>query len=327
MALLDVAHLTVGVETRAGLVTLVDDLSFSIEEGEVLGLVGESGAGKTQTGLALLGLLDPPLRRVKGDMLFEGRRLDGLSETEFRRLRGREIATVFQDSLTSLNPLMTVGQQLIETILTHLPVPAREAEDRAVQLLAETGIPEPRERMKSYSHELSGGMRQRVVLALAFSCEPKLIVADEPTTALDVSVQAQVIDLLMRMRDERGTSVLLITHDMGVIAEAADRLAVMYAGRIVEAGPTRTVLQAPRHPYSQGLIAAIPRLGPRAARLEQIEGTMPRPGERPAGCAFHPRCPHAVPRCLTEQPGFFALGETKAACWLLDGGAPICESP
>jgi peptide/nickel transport system ATP-binding protein len=303
-------------------VTLIDGMSFSIEAGEVLGLVGESGAGKSLTGLALLGLLDPPLRLLKGEVAFEGRRIDALSEAELRPLRGRKIATVFQDSLTSLNPLMTVEQQLTETIMTHLPVSKSEAKKRALQLLSETGIPAPRDRLKSYPHELSGGMRQRVVLALAFCCEPKLIVADEPTTALDVSVQAQVIDLFMRMREERGTSVLLIAHDMGVIAEAANRLAVMYAGRIVEVGTARAVLSSPRHPYSHGLIAAVPRLGARPARLEQIEGTMPRPGQRPAGCSFHPRCPHVMPRCKVRQPNFFSEGEANAACWLLENDAP-----
>ncbi len=326
MAFLDVSGLTIGAESRTGLITLVDDVSFSIREGEVLGLAGESGAGKSLTGLALLGLLGPPLRRLKGEVLFDGQRIDSLSEHEFRALRGRKFSIVFQDSLTSLNPLMTVEQQIVETIQTHLPVSKREAKDRAFQLLTETGIPAPRERLNAYPHELSGGMRQRVVLALAFSCEPKLIIADEPTTALDVSVQAQVIDLFMRMRDERGTSVLLITHDMGIIAEAADRLAVMYAGRLVEVGPAASVFRTPLHPYTQGLIGAIPRLGPRAARLTQIEGVMPRPGQRPSGCAFHPRCPHVMPRCSIERPEFFAQGGTKAACWLLEGSAPAVEA-
>ncbi len=221
---------------------------------------------------------------------------------------------------------MTVGRQLTETILTHLPMGRREARQQALELLAETGIPAPRQRMGSYPHELSGGMRQRVVLALAFSCRPKLIIADEPTTALDVSVQAQVIDLFMRMRDERGTSVLLITHDMGVIAEAADKVAVMYAGRIFETGSAKHILTAPRHPYTQGLIAAIPRIGPRTGRLEQIKGAMPRPGERPKGCAFHPRCPVALPRCQTDEPPYFGEGQTRAACWLLESSPVPADS-
>ncbi len=318
MALLDVADLTLGVQTRSGLVTLVDGVSFSVAEGKVLGLAGESGAGKSLTGLAILGLFEPPLRRIRGEVKFEGQRIDLLGEDKLQHIRGKSIAAVFQDSLTSLNPLMTVGQHLTETIQSHLPVSKQEAKEQALQLLAETGIPNPRERLSSYPHELSGGMRQRVVIALAFCCKPKLIIADEPTTALDVSVQAQVIDLFMRMRDERGTSIVLITHDMGVIAEAADRLAVMYAGRMVEEGPAATVLTAPRHPYTQGLVGAIPRLGARVGRLEQIKGTMPRPGQRPEGCAFHPRCAHAMPRCLAQVPPFYTQDETKAACWLFE---------
>lgn len=325
MALLEVKDLTIGVQTRSGILALVEDVSFSVSEGEVLGLVGESGAGKSLTGLALLGLLDPPLQKLRGEVIFEGRRIDALGEAEFRQLRGRKIATVFQESLTSLNPLMTVGRQLTETILTHLSVSKRQAKERALRLVRETGIPDPDRLLASYPHELSGGMRQRIVLAHAFCCDPKLIVADEPTTALDVSVQAQIIDLFLRMGEERGTSVILITHDMGIIAEAAERLAVMYAGRIVETGRVGAILGAPRHPYSQGLIAAVPRLGPQPSRLRQIPGAMPRPGQWPAGCTFHPRCPFVMPRCEKEEPPFLGEGDGKAACWLLEEAKPMDE--
>ena len=220
--------------------------------------------------------------------------------------------------MTSLNPIMSIGRQLVETILTHLPLSRRDAETRAVQLLSEVGIPGPRERLAAYPHQFSGGMRQRVVLALAFAGEPRLIIADEPTTALDVSLQAQIVSLLKAMADERGAAIIFITHDMGLIAETADRVAVLYAGRIAEIGPTTDVLQSPQHPYTKGLIASIPRMNQPLQRLFQIEGTMPRPGERPGGCAFHPRCPVAMARCAHERPPFFPRDRSRVACWLLD---------
>ncbi len=318
MSLLSVQNLSISLSTRRGEVTVIDDLSFEVDAGEVLGVVGESGAGKSLTGMAILRLLDPPLAQSGGEIRFDGRRMDALFSRDLDAMRGKDIAAVFQDSMTSLDPIMTIGRQLTETILTHLPLSRREAETRAVRLLAEVGIPGPRERLAAYPHQLSGGMRQRVVLALAFASEPRLIIADEPTTALDVSLQAQIVGLLKAMADERGTAIIFITHDMGLIAEIADRVAVLYAGRIAEIGPTADVLRAPQHPYTKGLIASIPRMNRPLQRLFQIEGAMPMPGERPAGCAFHPRCAEAMARCAHEQPPLIAHGRSRAACWLLD---------
>jgi peptide/nickel transport system ATP-binding protein len=238
-------------------------------------------------------------------------------------IRGKDIAAVFQDSMTSLDPIMTIGGQLIETILAHLPLSRRQAEERAVELLSEVGIPGPRERLAAYPHQLSGGMRQRVVLALAFACEPRLIIADEPTTALDVSLQAQIVGLLKAMARERRAAVIFITHDMGLIAETADRVAVLYAGRIAEIGPTADVLRAPQHPYTKGLIASIPRMNRPLQRLFQIEGAMPRPGDRPRGCAFHPRCIVAIARCPFEQPPLIGHNLSRAACWLVSPSAVL----
>ena len=318
MPLLSVQNLSITVSTRQGAEIIIDDLSFEVSAGEVLGVVGESGAGKSLTGMAILRLLDPPLAQSAGKILFDGRRLDTLSPRDLARLRGKDIAAVFQDSMTALNPIMTIGRQLVETVLAHLPMSRRQAEDRAVQLLTEVGIAAPRERLAAYPHQLSGGMRQRVVLALAFACEPRLLIADEPTTALDVSLQAQIVGLMKRMAGERGAAIIFITHDMGLIAEIADRVVVLYAGRIAEIGPTADVLQAPRHPYTKGLIASIPRMNRPLQRLFQIDGTMPRPGNRPDGCAFHPRCAVAVARCDHEQPPLIAGDRSRAACWLLD---------
>ena len=315
MPLLSVQNLSIGLNTRRGQVTVIDDLSIEIDAGEILGVVGESGAGKSLTGMAILRLLDHPLVQSGGEIRFDGRRIDALSSRELDAMRGKDIAAVFQDSMTSLNPIMSIGSQLIETILSHLPLTRREAVARAVQLLTEVGIPGPRERLAAYPHQLSGGMRQRVVLALAFASEPRLIIADEPTTALDVSLQAQIVSLLKAMAEERGAAIIFITHDMGLIAEIADRVAVLYAGRIAEIGPTAAVLESPRHPYTKSLIASIPRMNRPMQRLFQIEGIMPRPGDRPCGCAFHPRCPVAIARCLTEQPPLLAHDGSCAACW------------
>src|SRR6476646_5250432 len=294
MALLSVERLRVEFPTRRGLLVAVDDVSFAIAPGEVLGVVGESGAGKSLTGAAIIGLIDPPGRIGAGQVLLDGRRIDNLPTEAMRRVRGREIGAVFQDPLTSLNPLYTIGRQLIETITTHLDLSASAAYERALALLNEVGIPAPERRLDHYPHQFSGGMRQRVVIALALAANPRLIIADEPTTALDVSIQAQIIALLKRLCRDHGTAVLLITHDMGVIAETADRVAVMYAGRIAEIGPVREVLRAARHPYTAGLMGSIPKIRVaserRRAPLVQINGAMPRLNAIPAGCAFNPRC-------------------------------------
>jgi peptide/nickel transport system ATP-binding protein len=314
--ILEVKGLTVQFPTRRGTLTAVDDVSFSIAPGEVLGVVGESGAGKSITGLAVIGLLEPPGRIAGGEVRLEGRRIDNLPHEELRRIRGRKIGVIFQDPLTSLNPLYTIGQQLEETILTHLPMNKTQARDRALSLLREVGIPAPEARYDNYPHHFSGGMRQRVVIALALAAEPRLLIADEPTTALDVSIQAQIITLLKRLAGERGAAVMLITHDMGVIAETAQRVAVMYAGRVVEVGPVREVIHAPQHPYTVGLMGSIPKIGLRKKRLMQIEGAMPRLNAIPAGCAFNPRCPRRFARCLVERPDLMRAGASRAACWL-----------
>jgi len=313
---LEVKGLKVEFPSRRGTLTALDDVSFSIQRGEVLGVVGESGAGKSLTGLSIIGLLEPPGRIAAGEIWLEGRRIDNLPPEEMRRVRGRRIGVVFQDPLTSLNPLFTIGQQLEETILTHLPLGRAAARDRALSLLSEVGIPAPEARYDSYPHQFSGGMRQRVVIALAIAAEPVLLIADEPTTALDVSIQAQIIELLKRLARERGTAVMLITHDMGVIAETSQRVAVMYAGRVVEIGPVHEVIRAPLHPYTAGLMGSIPKIGIEKKRLVQIDGAMPRLNAIPPGCAFNPRCPKRFDRCLAERPDPIAVGARAAACWL-----------
>ncbi|GAP34794.1 ABC transporter ATP-binding protein [Piscinibacter sakaiensis] len=320
-ALLSVRHLRVEFPTRQGTLTALDDVSFDIAPGEVLGVVGESGAGKSLTGAAIIGLLEPPGRIAGGEIHFDGQRIDRLPYEAMRRVRGRGIGAIFQDPLTSLNPLYTVGRQLVETIQTHLPLDAAQARARAIQLLEETGIQAAAQRIDQYPHQFSGGMRQRVVIALALAAQPKLIVADEPTTALDVSIQAQIIALLKRLCREHGAAVMLVTHDMGVIAETCDRVAVMYAGRIAELGPVQAVIHAPAHPYTLGLMGSIPSMEEDRERLLQIDGAMPRLNAIPRGCAYHPRCPRAVDRCRAERPELMPTGDTRAACWR-PAGAP-----
>lgn len=316
--LLEVQHLRVEFPTRAGVLTALDDVSFTVGQGEVLGIVGESGAGKSLTGASIIGLLEPPGRIAGGTILLNGQRIDNLPDAAMRRIRGKEIGAIFQDPLTSLNPLYTIGHQLAETIVTHLPLSWSQARTRAIELLEATGIPAARERIDHYPHQFSGGMRQRVVIALALAAEPRLIVADEPTTALDVSIQAQIIELLKRLGREQGTSIILITHDMGVIAETADRVAVMYAGRIAEIGPVKHVIQTPSHPYTQGLMGSIPSLTRTTGRLTQIDGNMPRLTAIPPGCAFNPRCTQRMERCTVERPELMPAGDSEAACWLYD---------
>jgi peptide/nickel transport system ATP-binding protein len=315
---LEIKNLRVEFPTRRGRLVAVDDISFTIAPGEVLGVVGESGAGKSMTGSAVIGLLEPPGRIAGGEVLLSGRRIDNLPYEEMRKIRGKEIGAIFQDPLTSLNPLYTIGQQLIETILTHLPMDQAQARARAVGLLQEVGIPAAERRIDAYPHQFSGGMRQRVVIALALAANPKLIIADEPTTALDVSIQAQIITLIKKLCREHGAAVMLVTHDMGVIAETADRVAVMYAGRIAEIGPVRDVIKSAKHPYTVGLMASIPKVGQTEARLAQIDGAMPRLDAIPKGCAFNPRCAQVFDRCRVERPDPIAVGATRVACWLYD---------
>jgi peptide/nickel transport system ATP-binding protein len=326
--LLEVKNLRVEFPTRRGTLLAVDDVSFDIAPGEVLGVVGESGAGKSLTGNAIIGLLEPPGRIAAGEIRLEGRRIDNLPYEEMRKVRGARIGAIFQDPLTSLNPLYSVGRQLIETIQTHVSLSAAKARKRALDLLKEVGIPAAEQRIDHYPHQFSGGMRQRVVIALALCAGPRLIVADEPTTALDVSIQAQIIALLKRLCREHQTAVMLVTHDMGVIAETADRVAVMYAGRIAEIGPVRDVIKHARHPYTKGLMGSIPSLGEqRGGQLTQIDGAMPRLTEIPTGCAFNPRCTSRGTRCLAERPDLMAAGASRAACWLHDRGGVGAPAP
>ena len=318
--LLEVRHLRVEFPTRRGTLVALDDVSFTISAGEVLGVVGESGAGKSMTGAAIIGLLEPPGRIAAGEIRLDGKRIDNLRYEDMRRIRGKDIGAIFQDPLTTLNPLYTVGRQLAETMTTHLPITPAEARKRAIGWLDLVGIPAAAQRIDSYPHEFSGGMRQRVVIALALCAEPRLIVADEPTTALDVSIQAQIIALLKSLAREKGTAMMLVTHDMGVIAETADRVAVMYAGRIAEIGPVRNVVKQASHPYTVGLMGSIPPLDRRVERLAQIDGAMPRLSAIPKGCAYNPRCPKAFARCAQDRPDLLPAGATQAACWLYAAG-------
>jgi peptide/nickel transport system ATP-binding protein len=315
--LLSVRDLVVEIPTRRGVLRAIDRVSFDIHAGEVLGVVGESGAGKSLTGAAIIGLLEPPGRVAGGEILLCGERIDNLDAEAMRRIRGKRIGKVFQDPLTSLNPLYRISRQLCETIRTHLDVTEQEARKRSIALLERVGIPAAARRIDDYPHHFSGGMRQRVVIALALAAEPELVIADEPTTALDVSVQAQIIDLIKEICSERGAAVMLITHDMGVIAETADRVAVLYAGRLVETGPVIDIITAAQHPYTRGLMGSIPTLVQDCDRLVQIPGSMPRLDAIPAGCAFNPRCPQVFARCLRERPELVKSGNGRqVCCWL-----------
>ena len=314
--LLAVSHLTTVFDLPTGPAAAVDDVSFEIRRGETLGLVGESGCGKSVTALSIVRLVQPPGRIEGGIMLFKGRDLLTLRESEMRAVRGAEIALIFQEPMTALNPVFTIGDQIRETLLVHKKAAGREAWHKAEELLEAVRIPDPRSRLNDYPHQLSGGMRQRVLIAMALACRPSLVIADEPTTALDVTIQAQILDLLREMRTAFDLSLLLITHDLGVIAGTADRVAVMYGGRIVETGPVRSILRQPQHPYTRGLMASIPG-GVPGERLRAIEGSVPRLGLLPTGCAFHPRCPDRFDVCTTAPPADHLVGaEHQAKCYL-----------
>lgn len=313
--LLEVKNLVVEIPTRREKLTALDKVSFEIYPGEILGVVGESGAGKSMVGNAVIGLLGAPAHVNGGEILLNGRRIDNLKEFEKEKIRGASIGAIFQDPLTSLNPLFTIGDQMIETIRVHSNLSEHQAREKAISLLAQTGVPAPERRIDNYPHQFSGGMRQRVVIALALSADPKLIIADEPTTALDVSVQAQIIELLKKLCAGNGTAVMLVTHDMGVIAETADRVAVMYAGTLVEIGPVEDMVRQARHPYTIGLMSAIPRIGDQRDTLQQIPGSMPRLSEVPKGCPFHPRCPIADEKCVRERPSLVGENNHLCACW------------
>jgi peptide/nickel transport system ATP-binding protein len=309
--------LQVELEQGASRIPLVQDVSLEVGGGQVLGLVGESGAGKSLTAAALIGLVDPPCVTTRGELALGGSSVDLTDREAVRPLRGRTLGLIPQDPFTSLDPLFTVGDLLVETLRAHLPLDADAARSRAIELLSDVGLPSPEVRFGHHPHQLSGGMRQRVAIALAICAGPSLLVADECTTALDVSTQAQIVSLLARLVERHGMSVLLITHDLGVVAELASSVAIMYAGRIVERAPVHRLLREPRHPYTRALLDAVPRVGPgTAGTLPAIPGNMPRPGSVPPGCAFHPRCPRASERCRSERPPLEHTGaDSELACW------------
>lgn len=317
-ALLEVRNLRVAFPSAGGFVHPVDGISLSIARGELLALVGESGCGKSLTTLALLRLLPPTGRIAAGSAIsFDGQDLLTLKPDAIRAIRGGRIGMVFQDPMTALNPVLTIGYQLRETITTHHAVSRTEARERALSLLGEVGIPQPDERLESYAHQLSGGLRQRVLIALALAGEPDLLIADEPTTALDVTVQAQILELLEELRASRGMAVLLVTHDLGIVAGRADRVAVMYAGQLVEEGPAERVCRQPAHPYTRGLFRSMPRMDQAVQRLQPIGGQVPSPSAWPAGCRFHPRCPECLVRCNAEAPPWETpTAGQHASCWL-----------
>jgi peptide/nickel transport system ATP-binding protein len=321
-SLLHVDRLTTVFDLASGPVPAVDEVSFEIRAGETLGLVGESGSGKSVTALSIMRLVQPPGRIAGGRIVFKGRDLLGLGESQMRAVRGAEISLIFQEPMSALNPVFTIGDQIGETLIVHGRAGRREARARSIELLGRVRIPDPASRIDDYPHQLSGGMRQRVLIAMALACNPSLVIADEPTTALDVTIQAEILDLLRDMKATFNLSLLLITHDFGVIAEMADRVAVMYAGRIVEEGPVRAIFRQPQHPYTRGLLASIPG-GEPGKRLRAIEGSVPRLGAIPPGCAFSPRCPDRFDPCSSAPPPEYAVGpEHGARCYLHDPAAP-----
>jgi peptide/nickel transport system ATP-binding protein/oligopeptide transport system ATP-binding protein len=324
VSLLEVRDLTTAFATRRGEVTAIEDVGFDIDQGEVLGIVGESGSGKSVTALTIMGLLPtPPARVVKGDVRFDGQVLTKMSQSGLERIRGKGISMVFQEPMTSLNPVFTIGDQIMETLRAHERVSAREQRLRALEMLDRVGIPSAAERLGDYPHQLSGGQRQRVMIAMALACRPRLLIADEPTTALDVTIQAQVLDLLLDLRDEFRMAIIVITHNMGVIAETADRVLVMYAGRVVEQAPVNDLFDRPLHPYTRGLLNCVPTLAQERARLLAIAGSLPEPSRRPAGCRFALRCPYVVDACHAAIPPLVERAANHAvACIRADALAP-----
>jgi peptide/nickel transport system ATP-binding protein len=320
-ALLDVKNLRTHFFSRAGVTRAVDDVSFSLGRGEILGVVGESGCGKSVTSLSIMRLVDRPGRIVSGEILLEGRDLLKLSKEEMRRLRGSELAMIFQEPSSSMNPVFRIGSQISEAILVHERVSRDAARERVLELMRLVGIPDPERRYRQFPHQFSGGMLQRMMVAMALACNPKLLIADEPVTALDVTIQAQILDLIKELRDKTGASVLLITHDMGVVAETCDRVAVMYLGKVVETAPLETLFDGPKHPYTMGLFASIPRLEETVEWLQPIPGSVPSPLNLPAGCRFRNRCPHAMAICAEAEPPIVDAGpEHRVACYLYGNG-------
>jgi peptide/nickel transport system ATP-binding protein/oligopeptide transport system ATP-binding protein len=326
--LLEVKDLQTHFPTRAGLVRAVDGVSFHLDRGELLGLVGESGCGKSMTALSVMRLIAAPGKIVNGEILFDGKDLLKLSDAEMREMRGDDIAMIFQDPMTSLNPVFTVGEQIAEALRLHRKMSRSEARKATIEAMREVAIPDPARRLDDYPHQLSGGMRQRIMIAMALACHPKLLIADEPTTALDVTIQAQILELLNELRKQRELAVLLITHDLGVVAEVADRVAVMYTGRIVEQSPVDELFARPKHPYTEGLLRSVPKLTiddvTRKERLETIEGVVPSPTDLPPGCHFAPRCVHRMPRCTEGRIPLYELdGGVQVRCVLYDLAAAV----
>ena len=318
--LLEVKDLSTYFFTPEGVVKAVDGISYDLQEGETLGLVGESGCGKSVSALSIMRLIQRPGRTVAGEVTFNGQDLLALDDSEMRRIRGKDMAMIFQEPMTSLNPVLTIGKQLTEALVLHLGLDQHAANDRAGELLEMVGIPEGAGRLADYPHQFSGGMRQRVMIAMALSCDPKMLIADEPTTALDVTIQAQILELVKKLGEETGTAVLIITHNLGVVARYADRVNVMYAGKIIERGTAREIYTNPRHPYTIGLLNSVPRLDePRKEQLAPIEGSPPDLIGLPIGCAFRPRCKYAIDRCAVEYPPLIEVTEGHtAACWVSD---------
>ncbi len=328
MHLLEVRNLQTHFPTRSGLVRAVDGVSFHLDRGELLGLVGESGCGKSITALSIMRLIALPGKIVNGEILFDGKDLLKLSDAAMREMRGDDIAMIFQDPMTSLNPVFTVGEQIAEALRLHRKMSRAEARQATIDAMREVAIPDPARRVNDYPHQLSGGMRQRVMIAMALACNPKLLIADEPTTALDVTIQAQILELLDDLRKQRELAVLLITHDLGVVAEVADRVAVMYTGRIVEESPVEELFARPKHPYTEGLLRSVPKLTSTQViakeRLETIEGVVPKPTDLPPGCHFAPRCRHRMPRCTQEDIPLYQLdGSVQVRCVLYDLAAAV----
>ena len=326
--LLEVKNLQTHFPTRAGLVRAVDDVSFYIDRGELLGLVGESGCGKSITALSIMRLIAPPGKIVAGEITFDGKNVLRLSDAEMRAIRGDDIAMIFQDPMTSLNPVFTVGEQIAEALRLHRKLSRKAAHEQAIAAMREVSIPDPARRVDDYPHQLSGGMRQRVMIAMALACDPRLLIADEPTTALDVTIQAQILELLDGLRQTRDLAVLLITHDLGVVAEVADRVAVMYTGKIVEESTVDELFARPKHPYTEGLLRSVPKLTAedviKKERLATIEGTVPSPTDLPPGCHFAPRCSYRLPRCTEGEIPLYNLdGEVQVRCVLFDPAAAV----
>jgi len=321
--LLEIRNLKTCFYTEDGVVPAIENVSFSLDKGETIGIVGESGSGKSVTALSVMRLIPNPPGRIEcGEIIFEGENLLEKRMDQMRGIRGNDIAMIFQEPMTSLNPVLTVGDQIMEAIVLHQKLSKQDAKDKAVHMLRLVGIPSPERRVNDYPHQMSGGMRQRVMIAMALSCNPKLLIADEPTTALDVTVQAQILELMMALKDDLGTSVMLITHDLGVIAETADKVVVMYAGNVVEKAGVRELFREPAHPYTMGLLGSIPRLNEDSKRLQSIEGVVPSPFNMPKGCRFSPRCGHAMDICREREPVFAKIADGHhVSCWKYAAGS------